>query len=197
MSHDRAMSFETYLQEQLFERRVVLAQGELDVERATNVSAQLLTLEALADEPIRLHLASPGGELGAVLGLADAIGMLGVELTVVATGEVGGAALAAYAAAPVRLAYPHARFALTEPDGPAFDGPATQLESLAEEHLRRHHAYVELLAEATGRQPDAIADDLRRKRYLTVSEAVGYGLVTSVETEQGRRTPPAGPPAAT
>lgn len=196
MNDDRTVSFETYVQEQMFSRRVVLAQGELDVDRATNLSAQLLTLEALADEPIRLHLASPGGDLGAALGLADAIGMLGVELTAVAVGEVGGAALAAYAAAPVRLAYPHARFTVTEPTGPAFDGPASQVDNLAKEHLRRHHAYVELLAECTGRQPDAIDADLRKGRFLTASEAIGYGLVTRLETGQGRRTPPAGPPAA-
>lgn len=175
-----AMTFESYLHNQLFERRIVLAQGVLDDERATNVSAQLLTLEALAAEPIRLHLASPSGDLGAALSLVDTIGVLGVELTAVAVGEVSGAAVAAYAAAPKRLAYPHARFGLKEPEGPEFKGSATEIGSRAEDYLNRHQAYVEVLAEATGRQPDAIAADLRTGRYLTADQAIGYGLVEEI-----------------
>ncbi|GAB3436427.1 ATP-dependent Clp protease proteolytic subunit [Flindersiella endophytica] len=180
MIGERGIDFETYLHSQLFERRIVLAQGPLDDERATRVSAQLLTLEALAAEPIRLHLASPSGDIGAALSLVDTIGVLGVELTAVAVGEVTGAAVAAYAAAPKRLAYPHARFGLREPEGPEFKGSATEIGSRAEDYLNRHQAFVEVLAEATGRQPDAIAADLRTGRYLTADQAVGYGLADEI-----------------
>jgi ATP-dependent Clp protease, protease subunit len=180
MIGDRAVSFDSYLQNQLFERRIVLAQGPLDADRATSVSAQLLTLEALAAEPIRLHLASPGGDLLAALSLVDTIGVLGVELTAVAVGEVSGAAVAPFAAAPRRLAYPHARFGLKEPEGPSFEGSATEIGSRAEDYLSRHQAFLEVLAEATGRQPEALAADLRTGRYLTAEQAIGYGLVSEI-----------------
>src|SRR5262249_60340999 len=41
--------------ERLFEQRIVLAHGELDDEAATSLCAQLLTLDAEADQPIRLE----------------------------------------------------------------------------------------------------------------------------------------------
>jgi ATP-dependent Clp protease, protease subunit len=177
MRNDRPMTFDSYVQEHLFERRVVVAQGVLGDELATRTSAQLLTLEALATEPIRLHLSCPGGELGAALSLVDTVRVLGVELTTVAVGEVSGAALGVLAAAPRRLAYPHARFALTEPKSAEIRGTATEVDTFAREHLRQRDALVEILAEATGRQGEAISDDLRRGRFLTAEQAVGYGLV--------------------
>jgi ATP-dependent Clp protease, protease subunit len=182
MADDRVVTFDTYIQEQLFERRVVVAQGFLDDQLATRTAAQLLTLEALADQPIRLHLGCRGGELGAALSLVDTIHMLGVDLTAVAVGEVSGVAVAALAAAPIRLAYPHARFALDEPKAADISGSASEIDTYAREHLRMRDALIELLAQATGRQADAIAADLRKGRFLTAEEAVGYGLVTRLVT---------------
>jgi ATP-dependent Clp protease protease subunit len=106
--------------------------------------------------------------------------VLGVELTAVAVGEVSGAAIGVLAAAPRRLAYPHARFALTEPKATEIHGTAGEVDAFAREHLRQRDALVEVLAEATGRQPEAISDDLRHGRFLTAEQAVGYGLVDAV-----------------
>ena len=51
-------------------------------------------------------------------------------------------------------------------------------------------AVIELLAAATGRQADAIAADLRKGRFLTAEEAVGYGLVNRL-VGPGERDPSA------
>ena len=40
----------------LLEKRIVMATGNLDDDAATRLSAQLLTLDAEGDEPIRLEL---------------------------------------------------------------------------------------------------------------------------------------------
>jgi ATP-dependent Clp protease protease subunit len=37
-----------------------------------------------------------------------------------------------------------------------------------------------VISEATGRQPEAIAADLRDGRYLTADQAIGYGLVSEI-----------------
>ena len=52
-----------WLQEKLFERRIVLVTGRLDAELAAEVAAALTTLDAIGDEPIELHLDSPDGTL--------------------------------------------------------------------------------------------------------------------------------------
>ena len=55
------MSLGGWLQEQLFERRIVLVTGRLDDDAAAKAAAALLTLDARADRPIELHLNSPDG----------------------------------------------------------------------------------------------------------------------------------------
>jgi ATP-dependent protease ClpP protease subunit len=47
------------------------------------------------------------------------------------------------------------------------------------------------LAEVTGREVDEIRGDARRGRFLTVDEAVSYGLIEAQATAEARR--PAGP----
>jgi ATP-dependent protease ClpP protease subunit len=51
------MSLGDWLQEQLFERRIVLVTGQLDDDAAAQVAAALLTLDVRSDKPIELHLA--------------------------------------------------------------------------------------------------------------------------------------------
>lgn len=179
MSEQRP-TFDSLLQERLFDQRVVLAQGVLDDAMANRTSAQLLALETLADEPIRMHLACPEGELGAALSLADTIQALGVELTAVAVGEVSGPAVGVLAVAPRRLAYPHARFRVIEPSVGELRGSATDVDAVAGEHLRMLHALVQLLADATGRRVETVLADLRQGLFLTAEQAVGYGLLDAV-----------------
>ena len=52
-----------WLQEKLFERRIVLVTGRLDADLAAEAAAALMTLDAIGDEPIELHLGSPDGTL--------------------------------------------------------------------------------------------------------------------------------------
>ena len=103
------------LYERLLERRIVLASGVLDEEAATRLSAQLLTLDAEGDGPIRLELQNLQAELPAVLTLMGVLDVVRAEVQAFASGETGGPALGVLASCPRRLAYPHASFTLSEP----------------------------------------------------------------------------------
>ncbi|REF34932.1 ATP-dependent Clp protease proteolytic subunit [Thermasporomyces composti] len=179
---DQQPTFDSFLQERLFDQRVVVARGVLDAAMANRTSAQLLALQARAAEPVRMHLACAEGELGAALSLADTIRALSVELTAVAVGEVSGAALGVLAAAPRRVAYPHARFRLVEPPATHVRGRATEVGTVAEEYARMVRALTELLAEATGQHVETVLADLRQGRFLTTEQALSYGLLDTVVT---------------
>src|SRR5712692_6545719 len=79
-----------WLQEKLFERRIVLVTGQLDDKVATEAAAALMTLDASGDKPIELHLDSPEGTLEAAFALIDTIDMLQATLRVKCRGQVGG-----------------------------------------------------------------------------------------------------------
>jgi ATP-dependent Clp protease, protease subunit len=162
--------------ERLFERRIVLAHGELDDEAATSLCAQLLTLDAERNEPIRLEVQGLSAELAAALTVMGVLDVLRVPVHAYAGGQVGGPALGVLAAAPQRRAYPNAVFTLSEPRLD-FQGSATSLASQEEQVAAMMDALYLRLADVTGREVDEIRADARRGRSLTVDDAIGYGLV--------------------
>jgi ATP-dependent Clp protease, protease subunit len=162
--------------ERLFERRIVLAHGELDEEAATSLCAQLLTLDAERNEPIRLEIQGLTAELSAALTVIGVLEVLRVPVRAYVGGQVSGPALGILAAAAERRAYPNAVLMLSEPRL-SFEGSATSLSSREELLRGMVDALYLLLAEVTGREVDEIRADARRGRYLTVDEAIGYGLI--------------------
>jgi ATP-dependent Clp protease, protease subunit len=164
------------LYERLLERRIVLASGVLDEDAATRLSAQLLTLDAEGDGPIRLELQNLQAELPAVLTLMGVLDVVRAEVQAFASGETGGPALGVLASCPRRLAYPHASFTLSEPRL-RFGGTVTAVTAREQQAKRMTDSLFYRIAEATGRDAEDIRADARRGRVLTVAEAIGYGLI--------------------
>jgi Clp protease len=106
-----------WLQEKLFERRIVLVTGWLDADLAAEAAAALMTLDATGDEPIELHLDGPDGTLESAFVLIDTLDLLHVTLRAHCRGQVGGLAIGVAAATDHRSASPHTRFRLFPADG--------------------------------------------------------------------------------
>jgi ATP-dependent Clp protease protease subunit len=164
------------LYERLLEQRIVLASGVLDDPAATRLSAQLLTLDAEGDGPIRLELQNLRSELPAALALMGILDVMRAEVQAFASGETGGPALGVLASCPRRLAYPNASFTLSEPRL-RFAGTATAVSAHEQQAERMVDSLFYRLAEATGRDAEGIREDARHGRVFTVAEAIGYGLV--------------------
>jgi ATP-dependent Clp protease protease subunit len=170
------------LRERLLERRIVLVQGHLDDQRATEAAAMLLTLDAEISDPVSLRLDSPDGELGASLLLTDTIGLMRAPVHLLCTGEVAGPPVVVLTVAARREATPHARFALREPRL-EIAGNADQIAALARQHAALLGQWCARLAALTGHPVDEIRDDVRPPgRFLSAEDAVSYGLVERVAT---------------
>jgi ATP-dependent Clp protease protease subunit len=167
-------------QERLFAQRLVMLSGSLDRQRATDVAATLLTLDAASDRPVTLRLDCDGEDPSAALVLVDTLDLMRAPVHAVAAGRVTGAAVAVLAAAGSRTAMPHSRVLLCEPDLPTTTGAAEAVATIAEEHQRLLDAVCERIAAACQRSHDEVARDLRTKRWLSPEEAVDYGLVDAV-----------------
>lgn len=181
---DPHAAWQNTLYERLLEQRIVLAAGVIDDEAATRLSAQLLTLDAEGDGPIRLELQNPRAELAAALTLMGVLDVLRAPVRALASGETGGAALGVLASCPRRAAYPNASFTLSEPRL-QFGGTYTAVAAREQQARRMVDSLFYRLAEATGRSADEIREDARRSRTLTTAEAIGYGLITERAAKAG------------
>jgi len=79
--------------ERLLDRRIVIAHGLLGDEGATQLCAQLLTLDAEGDAAIRMELHCLDSELPAALTVMGVLDVVGVPLHAYAAGRISGAAL--------------------------------------------------------------------------------------------------------
>ena len=134
------MSLGGWLQEQLFERRIVLVTGRLDDDAATKAAAALLALDALGNRPIELHLDSPDGALGAAFALIDTADTLRSTLRVLCRAKSAAQPSGVVAAADHCAAAPHARFHLSQPTArlpPRLESKPRHCEVHARDHRER------------------------------------------------------------
>ena len=173
------------LYQRLLERRIVLASGGLDTEAATLLSAQLLTLDAEGDQPVRLELQGLEAELPSALAVMGVLDVLRAPVTGYVAGQLSGAALGVLAACPHRLAYPSAVLALAEPKL-SLDGTATEVSAQEEQVRAMLDSLYLRLAEVTGQEVDRIREDARQGRFFAVPDAVSYGLIEGEATPEPR-----------
>jgi ATP-dependent Clp protease protease subunit len=173
---DPHAEWQDQLYARLLERRIVMASGILDADAATRLSAQLLTLDAEGDEPIRIELQNLRADLPAALAVMGVLGAVRTLVLAQASGEVHGAALGVLAACPRRLAYPNASFALSEPRL-ELGGTVTAVIERRQQAERMLDSLYYQIAGACGRDADDVRGDARRARTLTVAGAIGYGLI--------------------
>ncbi|HUY21013.1 MAG TPA: ATP-dependent Clp protease proteolytic subunit [Acidimicrobiales bacterium] len=165
--------------DQLFDQRVVFLWGPLDDAHAGQLAAELMTLDATGDDPVHLHVDSPGGSLEAAFCVMDVIDLLGVEVTATCVGQAAGTAIGPLAVAHHRRATPHARFRLSEPVL-AHTGTSTDLASWAASQHDQFRRFCERVAAAVGGAPEELARDLSSGRSLDADEARRYGLVDEI-----------------
>jgi ATP-dependent Clp protease, protease subunit len=169
------------LHKALLGRRIILVSGVLDDDAAARMSAQLLTLDAEGNRPIRLQLQNLHGELTAVVTVMGILEVLHAPVHGCVSGELSGPALGVLAGCDRRTGYPNATFTLAEPRL-RLAGTATAVTAREQQMLRMLDTVYFKLADVTGRSVEEIREDCRRGRVLTTGQAIGYGLVEAQET---------------
>jgi ATP-dependent Clp protease protease subunit len=162
-----------------FARRVVQLSGPLDDRAATDLVAQLMTLDALGDDPVELRIDSASGTSGAALAVVDVIELLGVPVRAFASGRVHGPSVAVLAVCDHRTLAGHASLRLVEPSA-EFRGSARQLGAQAAAHRDEWMAVCGCIARACGRPVEVVTADAAVGRFLSPDEAVGYGIADEV-----------------
>ena len=169
-----------WLEERLFDRRIIMLRGPLTEPVASQTAAALFTLDATGTDPVQLHMAVPDGALAAAFTVVDAIDAMRAPVHAVVTAEVGGAAVAVLAAAGRRLAYRHARIRLAEPRAGTVTGTAEEVAAAAGQYRRALEELDARVADVTKRPRSRVENDLSSGLTLTAEQARDYGLVDEI-----------------
>jgi ATP-dependent Clp protease protease subunit len=168
----------SFIDEKLFKSRSITIFGEINDKLARNVTEHLLALAAESDELITLYISSPGGHVESGDVIYDIIKFIKPEVQVVGTGWVASAATTIYLAAKKenRFSLPNTRFLIHQPLGGS-RGDATDIKIQAEQIVKTRTRINQLIADETGQQLDRVAEDTDRDYWMTVDEAIEYGIV--------------------
>tara|TARA_R110002072_G_scaffold3830_1_gene27230 strand:- start:3106 stop:3687 length:582 start_codon:yes stop_codon:yes gene_type:complete len=170
-----------FLDEKLFKSRSISIFGQINEKVARTVTEHLLALAADSDEPITIYVSSPGGHVESGDVIYDMIKFIKPEVKMIGTGWVASAATTIYLAAEKsnRFCLPNTRFLIHQPLGGS-QGDATDISIAAEQIIKTKARINKLISEETGTDISQVEKDTDRDYWMTVDEAIKYGIVTKV-----------------
>lgn len=176
----------------LLRDRIIVLGEQVDDHLANVIIAQLLFLEKQdPDRDIELYINSPGGVVTAGLAMYDTMQSIKPDVATICMGSASSiaAVLLAGGAAGKRYALKHARMMIHQVSG-GFQGTALDIEIQAREALYHNTVLAEILSERTGQPLERIKTDIQRDFFMSVEEAIAYGLVDRmVERSPGDPVP--------
>ena len=167
--------------ETLLKTRSILISGEIDKKMAEKVVNQLLMLEAENDDPIKVFIDSPGGDVDSAYAIFDMIRFVKPKVTMIAMG------LAASAGALILLAgdkenrfgFPNSHYLIHQPLS-GIRGVATEIEIHAKEIEKTRQKINALIAKETGKSLAQVEKDTDRDYWMSAEEALDYGLISKI-----------------
>jgi ATP-dependent Clp protease protease subunit len=169
------------LQEKLLKTRSIIISGEINQQLAEKVIAQLLLLQEMGDEPIKLYINSQGGHVEAGDTIHDMIRFVKPRVMVIGTGWVASAAITIYLGADKedRYSLPNTRYMIHQPLG-GVQGQAADIRIEAEEIVKVRSRINKLISEGTGQPLEKVEKDTQRNFWMSAEEAQNYGIVNKV-----------------
>jgi Protease subunit of ATP-dependent Clp proteases len=178
---DTENKYSSLVMEKLLKSRTIMISGEINQELAEKVTSELLILQELGDEPIKLFINSQGGHVESGDTIHDMIKFVKPKVIVIGTGWVASAGITIFLAADKddRYSLPNTRYMIHQPAG-GVRGQSTDIVIEAEELIRVRGRVNKIISDATGQPLEKIDQDTDRNFWLNALEAVEYGIVGKV-----------------
>lgn len=166
----------------LLDDRIIMLDGEINDQTASLIISQLLYLNSVDKaKDISLYINSPGGSVSAGLGIIDTMNLISNDVVTIGTGMSAsmGAMILLSGTKGKRCVLPHSEVMIHQPLGGA-QGQATDVLLTAKHLEKTRKILYTMIADATGKTYDEVADACERDNYLDADEAIAFGLVDKV-----------------
>ncbi|TCL54231.1 ATP-dependent Clp protease protease subunit [Hydrogenispora ethanolica] len=186
MFNDEANELEVAMQgdkyyDILAKTRAITISGEINQKLAEKTMQQLLFLQELSNDPIKVFINSQGGHVESGDTIHDMFQFVKPRIIVIGTGWVASAAITIYlgAAKEDRYSLPNTRYLIHQPAG-GVRGQAADINIEAQELIKMRQRINRLISEATGQPLEKVEHDTDRNFWMSAQEAKEYGIVTNI-----------------
>ncbi|KAK7849391.1 atp-dependent clp protease proteolytic subunit 6 [Quercus suber] len=170
----------------LFRNRIIFIGQPVNSQVAQRVISQLVTLATIdEDADILVYLNCPGGSTYSVLAIYDCMSWIKPKVGTVCFGVAAsqGALLLAGGEKGMRYSMPNARIMIHQPQS-GCGGHVEDVRRQVNEAVQSRHKIDKMYAAFTGQPLEKVQQYTERDRFLSVSEAMEFGLIDGVlETE--------------
>ena len=176
---------ESPVNEKLLKTRSILLSGEINKDSADKLIKDLLVLESESNEPVKLYINSPGGDVDAGYAIYDMIRFVKCPVIIIGMGLVASAAALVLLAVPAerRVGLPNSSYLIHQPLS-QMRGNATEIEIHALQLEKIKAKINKVISEATGKSLEQVAKDTDRDYWLNAEEALEYGLISKTVTSR-------------
>ena len=165
----------------MLETRTVLVAGQVDEKLAERTMSQLLILNSINHDPIRMVITTQGGHVDSGFAIHDMMKFIESPVITLGAGWVAsiGVPILLGAEKDCRYSLPNTRFLLHQPSGGA-GGQASDIRIAAEEILKLRERINRLIAGETGKGAEQVENDSDRNFWMNSEEALEYGLIAKI-----------------
>ena len=165
----------------LLKERIIFISGEINDDLANSIIAQLLFLDSISNEDIKLYINSPGGSVSSGLAIYDTMNLLKCDVSTTCIGIAASMAafLLSSGAKGKRYILPNADVMIHQPLGGA-EGQASDIKIASDRIINIRTRLNKILAKNTLQKIRKIEKDTERDTYLDSQEALEYGIVDKI-----------------
>ena len=173
------------LTQKLLDARAIMISGDINQKLAQKIATQLLILQELGDEPVKLFLNSQGGHVEAGDTIHDLIRFIKPSVYIIGTGWVASAGVNIFLSVDkaYRFSLPNTRYMIHQPSGGAY-GQSTDIAIEAKEIVKIRERINDLISRQTGQPLERVQKDTERNFWMSAAQAVDYGIVGRVISSQ-------------
>lgn len=167
--------------DRLLKTRSLFLSGEVNKDSADRLIKDLIVLESESNDPVRIFINSPGGDVDAGFAIYDMIRFVSCPVTMVGMGLVASAAALILLAVPAerRVGLPNSSYLIHQPLS-QMRGNATEIEIHAQQLEKMKAKLNKIIANATGADLEKVTVDTDRDHWLDADQALEYGLISRI-----------------
>lgn len=166
----------------LFEKRIVYLDGEIDDDSAKDIIKKLLKLDLHNHNDITMYINSPGGSVSSGLAIFDVMNMIKSKVSTICVGRCASMScvLLVNGAKGKRYILPNAEIMIHEVSAMNY-GKVTEMQEKLEHSKSLNHRLWKIIANKTKKSYKDIKREATMKdKWYSAQEALKYGFVDRV-----------------
>jgi len=167
--------------------RIIWAAGVVNENMSTIIQAQLMYLDSIGSDDIKIYINGPGGSVSAGLSIIDVMSYISCDISTVNVGMAASmdAVLLGSGTKGKRMSLPNSKVMIHSVSS-GCEGVLADMKISLNESEKYNTLLFNMLGEYCNKDPEQIKKDADRDYWMTSEEALEYGIIDDIITKKSK-----------